>query len=193
MKSFLLSTSLYFVLYSGHTLAQTLSLDTWPPGFSPEEASFYVENQIEIAGSPHEVWKELIQAEAWSDWYYGATEVKLIGEDQVLALDSKFSWKTMGINFVSQVKEFEPHSRLSWISSKKSIQGFHIWQIIPTGNGCRVITAESQNGWLTVMEKIFQPKKLHRQHEDWLLLLKERVEKNQLVSQSTNPVYHESH
>lgn len=157
---------------------QSISDLNWPAGFSPEESSFYVENQIEIQASPEQVWNELIQAETWSNWYYGASEVNFLDDNPGPALmpNSKFSWKTMGLEFKSEVREFQPHTQLSWISCKKSIQGYHVWLIIPTETGCRVITAESQNGWLTVMEKLFQPKKLYQQHEDWLQLLKTRVE-----------------
>lgn len=160
--------------------SQSLSEHPWPEGFSPETSSFYVKNQIEILASPEQVWNELIQAESWPSWYYGASDVKIIGDNPTSTLrpNSKFSWKTMGLDFISEILDYQPYAQLSWLSSKKSIQGYHVWLIIPTETGCRVITAESQNGWLTTMEKLFQPKKLYRQHEDWLQLLKNRVEEN---------------
>jgi hypothetical protein len=82
----------------------------------------------------------------------------------------------MGLNFESTIEEFVPSSRLSWESRKKSIRGYHAWLIIPTADGCKVITDESQNGWLTFFEKIFQPKKLHKLHDIWLAELKKQAE-----------------
>ncbi len=35
-----------------------------------------------------------------------------------------------------------------------------MWLIIPTEYGCKLITDESQNGWLTFFEKLFQGKNL---------------------------------
>ncbi len=178
MKNCLLGIILYLTWCIPHPLAQTLDQVNWPAGFSPKESSFYVENQIDIQAPPGKVWQELIQAEDWPSWYYGASEVQILGETpgKRLGEGSLFSWKTMGLAFTSAVLAFDPEAQLSWISKKKSIQGFHVWRIIATDTGCRVITAESQNRWLTRMEKLFQPKKLYNQHADWLQLLKERVE-----------------
>lgn len=83
----------------------------------------------------------------------------------------------MGLSFRSTIKEFEPYRLLAWESVKKSIQGYHVWLIIPTASGCRVITDESQNGWLTFLEKTFQRKKLKRLHDVWLTELKRKAER----------------
>ncbi len=191
MKTLLLTFFLALAFEPLFLGAQTQPDLNWPSGFSPEESSFYVENQIEIYGSPAEVWRELIRAEDWSSWYSGASDVQIQGEseEESLQAESSFFWKTMGLEFISEVREFVPESRLSWISSRKSIQGYHTWLIIPTSTGCRVITAESQNGWLTTMEKLFQPKKLHRLHEDWLRQLKARVENQQESTQPEFPIF----
>lgn len=62
-------------------------------------------------------------------------------------------------------------------SEKKSIKGYHAWLIIPTETGCRLISDESQHGWLTFMEKTFQPQKLERLHDVWLAAIKAKAEK----------------
>jgi uncharacterized protein YndB with AHSA1/START domain len=150
---------------------------TWPEGFHPKESKFYVENEIEINASPEIVWSILIEAESWPNWYGGAKDVKVTGKNSPnLSQDARLSWKTMGIKFDSEVKEFESNQRIAWLSDKKSIQGYHIWVITPTKNGCHVLTAETQNGWLTFFEKTFQPKKLHRLHDIWLAELKQKAE-----------------
>lgn len=149
----------------------------WPEEYEPSRSKFYVHNEIEINTPPAVVWEILMQAEQWPDWYEGASDVRLIDQNsKSLQANSSFSWKTMGLSFVSTVKEFVPNERLSWESKKKSIQGYHAWLIITTQNGCRVITDESQNGWLTFFEKLFQGKKLHRLHDVWLAELKKKAE-----------------
>ena len=149
----------------------------WPAAYEPSESSFYVHNEIEINASPEVVWKILIDAERWPEWYEGAFNVKLVDTTaQSITANSSFTWKTMGIKFRSDIKEFEAPYRLSWESKKKSICGYHAWLIIPTTQGCKVITDESQHGWLTFMEKIFQPKKLRRLHDKWLQELKKLAE-----------------
>ena len=152
----------------------------WPAGFHPTECKFYVENEIEINASPEIVWSILIEAEAWPNWYEGAKDVQVAGNDSPrLSSNATISWKTMGLNFDSEIMEFEMHQKLAWLSNKKSIQGYHTWIIMPTQNGCRVITAEAQNGWLTFFERTFQPKKLHRLHDIWLAELKQKAENEQ--------------
>ena len=84
----------------------------------------------------------------------------------------------MGLKFESTIKQFEPNRLLAWESQKKSIQCYHVWLIVPTDKGCKVISDESQNGWLTFFEKIFQGKKLKKLHDVWLAALKKKSENN---------------
>ena len=151
----------------------------WPQEkFEPANSRFFVHNEIEIEATPMEVWNVLMQAETWPEWYEGAENVKVLTNNSgVLEANSRFTWKTMGLDFESRVVEFEPGKRLSWISEKPSIKGFHAWLIVPTSGGCKLITDESQYGWLTLLEKTFQANKLRRLHDTWLLAIKQRAEK----------------
>jgi hypothetical protein len=152
----------------------------WPEAYEPSEARFFVHNDIEISATPEKVWSVLIQAEAWPEWYVGAEDVQIQNSpDNQLVDEAVFTWNTMGLDFESTIREFVPNSRLSWESVRKNIQGYHGWLIIPTPNGCRLITEESQQGWLTLLEKTFQPKKLEKLHEQWLLAIKAQAEQNQ--------------
>lgn len=150
----------------------------WPYLFDPKESNFYVHNEIEINASPEEVWKLLIQANNWIKWYDGIQNIKF--EDsaqQVLALDSKVFWNSMGQSLNNTIVEFEPYQRLAWQFDEKKIQGHHAWLIVPTENGCKVITDESQTGTLAKLQKLFLPKKLMKQHDLWLRLLKQEAER----------------
>ncbi len=149
----------------------------WPDEYEPVTAGFFVHNEIDINASPETVWEILLQAETWPDWYEGASNVNVINSDSgLLTKDATFTWKTMGLEFESTIKEFEPNSRLSWESVKKSIQGYHAWLIIPSDNGCTLVTEESQHGFLTFLEKTFQPKKLEKLHQIWLEEIKRKAE-----------------
>lgn len=149
----------------------------WPSAYEPSKSKFYVHNEIEINASPETVWGILIDALKWESWYRGAKNVSFENTNiAVLETNSVFNWETMGLRFQSLVKEYEPNRLLAWESVKSSIQGYHVWLIIPTENGCKVITDESQNGWLTFFEKIFQGKKLKNLHDVWLAELKKKAE-----------------
>jgi uncharacterized protein YndB with AHSA1/START domain len=149
----------------------------WPARYRPEEAAFFVHNEIEIAAPPEAVWEELIAAETWPEWYEGASGVKVEGgEAGRLGSGSSFAWRTMDLDFVSTVTEFDPPRRLSWESRKWAIQGYHAWLLIPTAGGTRLMTDESQHGILAVLQGIFMPVKLSRLHDVWLAGIKTRAE-----------------
>lgn len=153
----------------------------WPDEYVPEESNFFVHNEIEIKASPQEVWDVLIQAQTWEDWYEGASEIRFIeGPDGPLTANSIMEWKTMGQKFTSTIKEYEAPYRLAWVSEKRGIRGYHAWLIIPTDTGSLLITSESQHGFVSTMEKLFMPNKLHELHDSWLLGIKERSENNQI-------------
>jgi hypothetical protein len=155
------------------------NLIQWPEAFNPTKSKFYVHNEIEINAKPEVVWNILTDVLKWESFYKGAKNVVLQDSThKVLQPTSIINWETMGLKFTSPIKAFEPNKYLAWDSKKKNIQGYHAWVIVPTANGCRLVTAESQNGFLTFMQKVFQPKKLLKLHDTWLKVIKTRAEGN---------------
>ena len=149
----------------------------WPAEYEPAKAKFFVHNEIDIQAPPQAVWKILIDAENSPTWYEGAANVLIQGDSsEQLSTDAVFTWRTMGLDFTSTIKEFSPPFRLSWESRKKSIKGYHAWLIIPTDQGCKLITDESQYGWLTFIQKSFVPNKLRKLHDTWLAEIKHKAE-----------------
>ncbi len=150
----------------------------WPSGYDPKDATFFVHNEIVINAPAEKIWERLIHAEAWPIWYVGASDVKVVGStDGILRADSEFTWRTMDLDFTSTVKEYKPPYRLSWESRKSLIQGYHAWLIVPLEEGgCRVVTDESQHGFLASMQGIFIPSKLRKLHDVWLAELKAKAE-----------------
>jgi uncharacterized protein YndB with AHSA1/START domain len=176
-------TRLFFIIaffsvsFSGFARQNPAEKINWPSEYEPAKSKFYVHNEIEINAKPEIVWAYLIDALKWQSWYKGAKKVLFTNPaDTVLNANSVFRWETMGLKFQSVIKQFEPNRLLAWESKKKSIRGFHVWLIIPTEKGCKVITDESQNGWLTFFEKTFQGKKLKKLHGIWLAELKKKSE-----------------
>ena len=157
----------------------------WPEEFSPGKADFYVHNKIEIDASAQDVLDVLIEAGTWTDWYEGASNLQFVkGEGPDLTEDSVFTWKTMGLNFTSEITGFDPPkpgtmapSRLSWVSRKSTIQGYHAWLLVPMNDGrTLLVTDESQNGFLATLQGVFQRNKLRKLHDVWLGEIKNRAE-----------------
>ena len=81
----------------------------WPVDYGPEKRQFFIHNQIEIDAPAEKVWKVLVDWKSWQTFYRGADEIVLaVPGHQVLQSDSVFRWKTMGLRFVSTIKEYEP-------------------------------------------------------------------------------------
>ena len=177
MTKFTYTLTLLAISFCAYTQQNNVEKIDFPPPYEPSKSKFYVHNEIEINAKPEIVWGFLIDALKWQSWYKGAKNISFINQtDTVLNAGSVFKWETMGLKFQSTVKQFEPNRLLAWESIKKSIQGYHVWLIIPTEKGCKVITDESQNGWLTFFEKTFQGKKLKKLHDVWLTELKRKSE-----------------
>ena len=154
------------------------NLINWPANFDPKVSDFYVHNEIDIQASPEVVWQLLVNAKDWKTWYDGIQNIKFENPEQLsLQKDTKVFWNSMGQALNNKIVEFEPYATLSWEFNEAKIQGYHAWKIIPTENGCRVVTDESQTGKLAKLQKTFLPKKLLKQHDQWLLLLKLEAEK----------------
>ncbi len=155
----------------------------WTDEYNPDKSKFFVHNEIEINASANIVWEFLIDALKWEEWYRGAKNVSYANlTDTILESNSVFNWHTMGMKFQSSIKQYEPNNLLAWESKKKSVQAYTVWLIVPTEKGCKVIVDESQNGWLTSLEKIVQPNKLRKMHNVWLAELK----KNQKINNNRN-------
>ena len=149
----------------------------WPEAYKPGESKFFVHNEIDINASPETVWNVLINATEWEEYNDGASNLVLIDNTTgKLNENSVFTWKTMGLDFTSTIKEFEAPYRLSWESTRKNIQGYHAWLIIPTETGSKLITSEAQHGFMTLPQKVFVPNKLKGLHDEWLAEIKRKSE-----------------
>ncbi len=154
------------------------NLIVWPDEFNPQKANFFMYNEIEINAKPEVVWDILIDATKWHSFYKGVQSPVIILDSTAKVLKNGLAFKlhTMGLHLEPVMKEFVPNERMAWEVRARNISGYHAWVIVPTANGCRLITAESQNGFLTFMQKVFQPNKLLKLHDIWLSELKIKSE-----------------
>jgi len=176
IPTLILSLLAHFVLgqSSSKKYNEAENLINWPAEFDPKVSDFYVHNEIEINASPEIVWDLLVRASDWEDWYDGIQNIRYEEDTQSeLAPNTKVFWNSMGQSLNNEIVEFEPYRSLSWKFKEEKIQGVHAWVIVPTATGCKVITDESQTGSLAKLQKIFLPNKLRKQHDKWLILLKQ--------------------
>ncbi|WP_288244188.1 DinB family protein [uncultured Chryseobacterium sp.] len=154
------------------------NLVIWPEEFNPAKARWYVYNEIEIKAKPEVVWNILIDAKKWHTYYKGIQTAVKLSDPAAATLEHGLSFKmhTMNIHLDPVIKEFVPYERMAWEVHRRNLQAYHAWVILPTSNGCKLITSETQNGFLTFLQKIFQPHKLLNLHQNWLETIKARAE-----------------
>lgn len=141
----------------------------WPDKYQPEECAVHVVNELAMDVAPAAVWDCLIQASRWPEWYENASNVDVAGApDGRLHDGTQFRWKTFGVTIDSEVEEFEPHERIAWSAIAFGLDVYHAWLIIPTEGGCKVITEETQNGFLARLGHFMRPGSMHKFHQIWL-------------------------
>ncbi len=138
------------------------------PSFKPGVAPVSVRNEMAVAAAPEQVWATLIRAAAWPTWYPNSKNVHIDGGGAELFANAVFSWATFGVRLRSVVQVFEPPERLAWTANGIGVEAYHAWLIIPAANGCRVVTEETQYGWLARTVNWLMPARMYRGHQLWL-------------------------
>ncbi len=146
------------------------------PKFKPGVAPVCVHNEMAMAAVPERAWATLIRAADWPIWYPNSKDVRIDDGGADLHANAEFSWETFGVHLRSAVRVFEPPARLAWTAEGIGVDAYHAWLIVPAASGCRVITEETQYGWLARAANWLMPARMHRGHQLWLERLASRCE-----------------
>ncbi len=147
----------------------------WPERYKSANTRVHVSNELRISASAETIWKWLIRATLWPDWYPTVTKVSIEGGARELFTGAKFNWRIFGITFLSRVEEFVPPERLAWSARFEGVDAYHAWLVEPKGSGCRVLTEENQNGWLARLNSLLRPSNISYYHTVWLRALEEKA------------------
>ena len=145
----------------------------WPEQFDPKISAIYALNDIEVKAQPEVVWKLLVDAEHWSNYFPPEDQVKILSGESKLQLGTKFHRVTVGYPMSPIVTEYVPGRRLAWSTTvdgdETGSTAYHGWVITPTDDGCHVLSEETQQGEFFV-ELIGRkhPGALFRYHQDWV-------------------------
>jgi len=141
----------------------------WPRGLLPESCPVHTRNALEINAAPELLWSWLIRAADWPKFYSNCKRMRfLTGLGPNLEPDMEFSWVTFGIRVHTKVHDFVPNKLLSWHGKGLGAEGFHVWVIEASDNGCTVITEEVQNGFVPSAGRFFLRNGLLKYHQLWL-------------------------
>jgi len=149
----------------------------WPAGFEPENSRVHGRNEIAIAAPPERVWRWIIRAAQWHEWYPDCANMTFLsGVPPDLAAGTIFRWKTFGVYTTCTVAVFDPPHEIGW-TARGAVSAYHGWEIEPDANGgCRVITEECQNGIIPALASWYLRPLVIRAHATWLECLKRMAE-----------------
>ena len=143
---------------------------TWPDALLPAQASVFVSNELIIPTPAAAIWPWLIRAELWPNWYPNSADIHFLSHAGPDLRDrSRFRWRSFGISITSKVREFVPGQRLAWSTQGIGLDAYHAWLLIPIGEcATRVVTQETQTGWLARLHQTLMPRRIAKQHQLWL-------------------------
>ena len=128
-----------------------------------------------MAASKDRVWAWLTRASLWPTWYVNSANIKFLeGTGPDLAKGTRFRWKTFGITLTSTVLEHVPEERIAWDAHAFGVDAYHAWVLQPSGQGCLVVTEETQHGSLARLGKALMPNRMHKFHQLWLEALEHK-------------------
>ncbi len=153
----------------------------YPPEFDPRISAIYALNEIDVKAPAAAVWKLLVEAENWSNYFPPENQVKLPAGQTELSLGTRYSRVTIGSLMHPIVTEFVPERRLSWSTTvdgdETGSTAFHGWVITPTADGCHVLSEETQQGpWFLEQLGHKHPGGLYSYHQDWVEALARAAE-----------------
>lgn len=149
-------------------MAQSFEIK-WPQYYQPSNSPVHVRNELEMTASQEYAWAWLIRPMQWPSWYVNSSNIKILeGSDSELAKGSQFRWKTFGITITSTVLEYVPNERIAWDAHALGLNAYHAWVLQPSTTGCRVLTEESQHGWLARISNLVMPNRMSKYHQIWL-------------------------
>ena len=147
----------------------------WPQGFDPATADLFSHNALLIEADCERVWRHIVEAAKWPDWYPNAKDVRIVGDGgTALQADTTFRWTTFGIPLESRINEFVPYTRIGWYGYAPGTAPsfYHTWYLTPQGDGCLVVTDEVGKGRDAAQLRDTDESLMHRGHDLWLATLK---------------------
>jgi Polyketide cyclase / dehydrase and lipid transport len=161
-------------------LANRAAAIHWPEGFDPSTADLFSHNALQINPSCERVWKHIVDATRWSEWYPNSKDVHIVAGPPTLAAGSVFRWTTFGLPLESKINEFVPYTRIGWFgyAPGTSPTFYHTWYLQAHGDGCLVATDEVGKGKDAKHLRDTDEGLMHRGHDLWLATLRWVSESN---------------
>jgi uncharacterized protein YndB with AHSA1/START domain len=165
--------TILFVAVLPGCAAQQLPLpqspSAWPAQMKPADCPVYVRNEIDIDAPPERVWRWLVRADRWSEWFKRASKVHVDG-DPSLAPGTQVAFRMLGAAIRVTVRRAEPGRALEWEGGASGVHAYHTWWLVPLPDGrTHLVTEETERGPVPSLMRYYLRGALHRAHQDWVV------------------------
>lgn len=141
----------------------------WPERYHPERTPVHACNELRSPAPAGVLWAWLVRAALWPTWYENSSNVEFLkGAGPDLAPGTVFRWRTFGVTVTSRVEEFVPGERIGWTARGIGVDAYHAWLLEPGAEGCRILTEETQHGWLARAGSALMPARMEKYHQLWI-------------------------
>jgi uncharacterized protein YndB with AHSA1/START domain len=149
----------------------------WPERYHPDRTPVHVTNEIVSPAPAEALWAWLVRAALWPAWYENSSGVEFPeGGGPDLAPGTVFRWRTFGVSITSRVKEFVAPERIAWSARGMGVDAYHAWLLEPRADGCRILTEETQHGWLARTGSLVMPRRMEKYHQVWIEALSRQAQ-----------------
>ncbi len=149
----------------------------WPERYHPDNTPVFVTNEIVSPAPAEAVWAWLVRAALWPTWYENSANVEFLeGTGPDLAAGTVFRWRTFGVTVTSRVVELVPRERIAWDARAMGLDAYHAWLLEPREGGTRILTEETQHGWLARTGSLLMPRRMEKGHQTWIEALSEKAQ-----------------
>jgi hypothetical protein len=142
----------------------------WPSRSAPADCPVFVHNEIVVDAPPERVWRWLVRADRWPEWFARASRVRIEGGGPALTEGSVVSWRMLGAGIRVTVRRADGARALDWEGGAAGVHAYHAWLLDPLPDGrTRVITEETERGPVPSLLRWYLRGALHKAHEEWLV------------------------
>jgi len=142
-----------------------------------------VEKSLEVEAPALAIWEEMMKVSSWPEWKPFMKKAGVSGYDS-LTCGAKIKMSVMvggsaSVPLSATVIEFNRPERLVWEGGVKGLfHAVHSFDFKSMGDKTRVTSREEFNGVLTgVVQLMVTKDDLERLHEQWLIAIKKRMER----------------
>jgi len=149
----------------------------WPKEFDPSLCAVHIRSEVTTKATADDVWKWLVRAERWREYYPCAKNVRysMYEGASELRLATSFRWSFAGTKRTCTVTEYVPGRRLAWSTKGFGIRTYQAWLLDPAGEGCTITLEQTQKGFLALFARLFGRGVLRRRQDMWLNGLDKRA------------------